>query len=266
VSTVEAIILGIIQGLTEFFPVSSSGHLILGQAFLGFTSLENYLIFDLVCHLGTLMSIFCLFFRSIREIIQKDFSRCFQIFLATLPLFPLAFFLKPIKSLFNQTEFLGCFFFITALLLWLGIRFGTQASSDQLYRKRWRDPLIIGLFQALALLPGVSRSGSTISGARLIGWNASEAILFSFLLAIPVILGGTVLEGLSLYLKNDYTAFSTLPLSAYFMGFLTAFISGTLALTLVIRLAVKNQFMYFVWYCIGLGIFSTVYFNLLSPL
>jgi undecaprenyl-diphosphatase len=263
VSTFEAIILGILQGLTEFLPVSSSGHLVLGQAFLGLKHLENYLIFDLICHLGTVLAILCVFYRPLLDTLQKNRTRCLQILLGTLPLFPLALFLKPIKALFNQTELLGGFFMLTAFLLWLGMRFGSQARPEQICQHRWRDPLIIGLFQALALLPGVSRSGSTISGARLIGWNPSDAIFFSFLLAIPAILGGTVLEGLHLYLKSHVSILPSIPVYTYAAGFISAFISGCLALLLLIRLALKNQFMYFVWYCLGLGIVSTIYFNFL---
>lgn len=254
----EAIFLGIVQGLTEFLPVSSSGHLTLFQALFGFKDLERYVAFDIVCHLGTLLAIFVVFYQSIWDALSRNWGRMGQVILGTLPLFPLVLLLKPIKALFDQPELLGYFFLTTALLLYLGIRFGQPLPQPTLEKKQWRDALTIGLFQAFAILPGVSRSGSTLSGARLLGWNVEEALTFSFLLAIPAILGGACLEALQIFLKQ-YTA--PIPVSAYLLGFSTSFIVGWGALLLLKQLAPKRSFMYFVWYCLALGIFTLFYFN-----
>ncbi len=252
---INAIILGIVQGLTEFLPVSSSGHLTLMQALLGMKNLHEYVVFDLVCHLGTLLAIFCVFYRSIYELVTENRRLFWQISLATLPLFPLVLLIKPIKSLFNQPELLGFFFLITAFLLWCGIRFA-GAKADP--KASFRDALLIGTFQAFAILPGVSRSGSTVSAARLLGWSYEEALRFSFLLAIPAILGGVAIETLQL-LKNE-TAVS-IGLAPYLAGFLTSFIFGLGSLFLLLKLAAKNKFMYFVWYCLFLGVTTLIYFN-----
>jgi undecaprenyl-diphosphatase len=249
---IDAIILGIIQGLTEFLPVSSSGHLTLVQSLLGIENLHEYVLFDLVCHLGTLLAILCVFFRSIVRLVSTERTLFWQIALGTLPLFPLVLLIKPIKSLFNQPELLGYFFLLTALLLWCGIRFGNSRPSPS----RWRDPLVIGTFQALAILPGVSRSGSTLSAARLLGWSMEEALRFSFLLAIPAILGGVTIELLQLKSRPP-----DIGLSSYAAGFATSFAVGLATLVGLLKLASKKQFMYFVWYCLLIGVASLIYFN-----
>ena len=258
----EAIILGIVQGLTEFLPVSSSGHLTLGQHFLGFQDLHQYILFDLICHLGTLLAIFLIFFSEIKKVITNDFSRFKQVVLATLPLFPLALLIKPLHSLFDQPQLLGFFFIITALLIYAGNKFTARLAASQTAKKRsWRDPLIIGLFQAGAILPGISRSGSTISAARMLGWERQDAILFSFLLAIPAILGGTALELIQLF-AGSHVAVSGVPIGweAYFFGFLTSFVVGAFALLLLMRIVAKDKLMIFAWYCLALGIATSCYF------
>lgn len=251
VTTLEAIFLGIIQGITEFLPVSSSGHLKLVQSLFGFQNLQNYIVFDLVCHLGTLLAIFLMFRK---EIFSVNRTRFQQVILGTLPLFPLLLIMKPIKALFNQPEYLGYFFMLTALLLYLGIRLGNERPTHAT-----RDPLIIGTFQAMAILPGISRSGSTISAAKMLGWSSQEAITFSFMLAIPAILGGTILE-LFQIVKHSESIAHISP-TQYIFGFLTSFGVGYYALNLLRSLASKQKFMYFVWYCLLLGIFTTLYFN-----
>lgn len=259
-STFEAILLGIIQGITEFFPVSSSGHLKLVQALLGLKNLDRYIIFDLVCHLGTLFAICLIYAKQLREAFTVHRIVLWKVILATLPLFPLVFLLGPIKTLFNRPEYLGYFFLFTAFLLYLGIRFGTPKNSQLLTEHPWRDSILIGIFQAIAILPGISRSGSTISGARLLGWNLQQAITFSFLLAIPAILGGTVLETALLIFKQDLSLLPAIGWGEYLAGFSTSFAAGCLALILLQKLAVKDKFIYFVWYCLIIGIFSCLYF------
>lgn len=257
--TWEAILLGVIQGLTEFLPVSSSGHLELGQYFLGFQDLKRYILFDLICHLGTLIAIMWFFFPQIKQSLIGDTRRLRQVILGTLPLFPLVLILKPIKALFDQPQYLGYCFLLTALFLYVGSQFSFKPAPAGSFRRRWGDSLTVGLFQAIAILPGVSRSGSTISAARVLGWSKEEAISFSFLLAIPAILGGMALEILTLFSSHEVSA----PISntAFFMGFLTSFVVGWLSLKLLVLLTKQNQWRYFIWYCLALGIFTTLYFN-----
>jgi undecaprenyl-diphosphatase len=252
-TSLEALILGIIQGFTEFLPVSSSGHLELGQYFLGLSDLHQYVLFDLVCHLGTLLSILCVLYK------PMDRKRFFQIMLGTLPLIPLVFFLKPIKSTFDQPQYLGYCFLFTAALLFLGTKKNTETQPKPL-----RDPLLIGLFQAIAILPGISRSGSTISAARFLGWTRQEAVLFSFQLAIPAILGGVGIEFLQLLRSIDPIASTSVGMGHYLIGFLSSFLTGWLALMLLMKLMLQDKLIYFVWYCLALGIACILFFNVLK--
>jgi undecaprenyl-diphosphatase len=251
----EALILGIVQGLTEFLPVSSSGHLILVQHFFGFEDLDQYLFFDVVLHLGTLFAIFSVFSKEILSLSRLKF---WQVVIGTLPLFPLALAIKQIKTLFNSPQYLGYFFLTTALLLFLSIKWGWEKSEEKKKGSRFIDPLVIGLFQALAIVPGISRSGSTIAGARLLGWSRQEAVTFSFLLAIPAILGSLTLEGMHIVSQAQTPKLS---LGHYVVGLATSYFVGKWALLKLIQLASKDRFMYFVWYCLILGLLTLFIFN-----
>lgn len=259
-TTLDAILLGIVQGITEFLPVSSSGHLELIQHFLGMKNLDDYIIFDLVCHLGTLLAILLCFADSIRELFEKNTTRFWQVAVGTIPLFPLVALMKPIKSIYADPAYVGFFFLLTAAILFLGHRFGKTLPEIDRARRPWRDAFRIGMWQAIAILPGVSRSGSTISGARLLGWDVRDAIVFSFLLAIPAILGGTVLEFFTLWRHPE--ARIDLPLTHYLTGFIISFLAGFASLKLLMMLALHNKFYYFAWYCLFLGLATTCYFHL----
>lgn len=260
-SLIQAIILGVIQGLTEFLPVSSSGHLILGQILLGLENLEQYILFDLVCHLGTLIAIFSVFYKQFYHSVFVDRTRLWQICIAILPLFPLLFVLKPVKEVFDQPQFLFFFFASTALLLFLGLRLGREKKETLLHAHRWRDAFVVGLFQVYAIFPGVSRSGSTISGARLLGWSREEALTFSFLIAIPTMLGGAILEMTKLFLSSDPNVNGSAGVDVYIAGFLTSLIVGYGSLRLLMKLVLKDSLMVFVWYCLGLSLFCFFIFN-----
>jgi undecaprenyl-diphosphatase len=261
-TTWEAILLGFIQGITEFLPISSSGHLELSQYFLGFQDLDKYVLFNLVCHLGTLGSIFYIFYPQIKQSVTTDHKRFLQVVCGTLPLFPLVLILKPIKSVFDQPEYLGVCFLITAALLFASVLIHVKLSVQN-ERRRWTDPLAIGLVQAVAILPGISRSGATISAARLLGWTKEEAIQFSFLLAIPAILGGTVLEVWQLIKSTTPTA-ASISFLPYAAAFLTSFIVGCLALKGLIRMVANDKWIYFAWYCLFLGLMTFLYFNVIG--
>jgi undecaprenyl-diphosphatase len=252
----HAFLLGLIQGITEFLPISSSGHLLLGQYFLGFQHSQDIVLFDLVCHLGTLFAIIFVLFPLIKDFIASS-HRWTQIILGTLPLFPLVLIIKPLKTLFSQPHLLGPCFLCSAALLFSGLHFRFHYFEKRVHRQ-WLDPLAIGCFQALAILPGVSRSGATISAAHLLGWNKNEAITFSFLLAIPAILGGIVLESWQAWNHPSPFGLDAWP---FFIGFLTSFLVGSFSLRLLIRAMVENKWKYFAWYCLLLGLFLTVYFN-----
>lgn len=255
---IEAIILGFVQGLTEFFPVSSSGHLQLVQSLLGLSHLDHYLLFDLICHLGTLLALLFGFYSEISKSLW-DRQKVYQVILGTLPLFPLALILKPLKALLGGPELLGVFFLTTSVILYAGIRLGKPVPSPVVQENRWRDALLIGLSQAVAILPGISRSGATISMGRLLGWPVQDAVIFSFLLAIPAVLGGVTLESWTFFRTVQHN--NSLDLLHYSLGFVVSFIVGLFAVQLLKYLMVKDKFLFFVWYCMVVGIFSFIYFK-----
>jgi undecaprenyl-diphosphatase len=248
-TTFDAIILGIVQGLTEFLPVSSSGHLQLVQHFLGLSKLDDYILFDLACHLGTLLAILIVFSNNIRSLFSKADFTLRLVIIGTLPLFPLVLILKPIKAFYADPSYLGFFFLITAAILFIGCKAKAMKPATE---RHWKEALTIGLWQAAAILPGVSRSGSTITGARLLGWSPQEAVAFSFLLAIPAILGGTTLELYKLWSAPE--AVPSLPLASYLAGFTVSFLVGMGSLKLLMRFAANDKLSYFAWYCLFLGV------------
>lgn len=259
-TTLEAILLGIVQGITEFLPVSSSGHLQFFQTLLGIKNLDNYILFDLVCHMGTLLAILIIFRKEILESFTRNTLYLKQISLAILPLFPLLLVMKPIKKTYEDPYYLGFFFLATAALLFIGVKLGKDRTSQSLQKTRWRDAFAVGTVQALAIFPGVSRSGSTISAARMMGWSREKAVTFSFLLAIPTILGGTMLEVLKL--STGTVSVAEVGLSQYVIGFLFSFIVGYGSLNLLKRIVLRDGLMVFVWYCLGIGFLSIYLFTI----
>jgi len=228
----QAIILGIVQGITEFFPVSSSAHLNFVRHLLGIEG--NWLYFDLACHAGTWLAL-AYFLR--REILATLCSvRQIALFtLALIPLVPAYFLLKPLFSSFSP----GYFLLATSLLLFLASR------TYNLSPKKTQNVIFIGTMQAMALLPGLSRSGSTIAAARFCGWQWLDAARFSFLLAVPTILGGEILESYKIGFKLDEMCL---------VGFLTSFVVGLLAVRFVFRIYERGIVKPFAWYCLGFGL------------
>jgi len=254
----ESIILGIVQGATEFLPVSSSGHLMLAQHLLGMKDLEANIVFSLVCHLGTLLSIFVIFWRSIWEA-MTNVSLFIKIVIGTLPLFPLVLALHFIKSFFENPFLLGFAFLFTALLLFSSSFFRIKPLLNVTGSHPYLESLGIGLFQAIAVLPGISRSGSTISAARFFNWTPQESVTFSFLLAIPAILGSVVIEIADLILKKHELLTHMDPIE-YAVGFIVSFLVGLIALKIVVQLTLRNRLSIFAIYCAILGVFCLYYF------
>jgi undecaprenyl-diphosphatase len=258
---IQAFLLGLVQGVTEFFPVSSSGHLVLFQFFFGLTQLKQYVLFNLCCHLGTMTSLIIILNKEFLQLFS-DRRRLIQLVIGTLPLFPMVFAIKPIKSFFETPQYLGPCFLVTAAILYLGIRRGFHAPSQQLKSRRWKDAFLIGTSQGMALIPGISRSGTTITTGRLLGWGQQQAILFSLFLSVPAILGGIALELFHLWKERHVSeiAVSNIGIEHYIIGYSISALMGCFGLRLLLQLASKGKFMYFVWYCLALGIGTTLYF------
>ncbi|GAA4273454.1 undecaprenyl-diphosphate phosphatase [Aquimarina gracilis] len=254
---IDAIILGIVQGLTEFLPVSSSGHLELGKAILGDTSIpEESLLFTVVLHFATALSTIVVFRKDIWEIIsgllqfKKNEETLFsiKIIISMIPAVIVGlFFEEQLEKLFGgNIMFVGFMLIITAALLW----FADKAMST---RKpvSFSNAFVIGIAQAIAMLPGISRSGATISTSVLLGNDKTKAARFSFLMVIPLIFGKIAKDILS----GDLS-FSSENTVAISLGFVAAFISGLFACTWMISLVKKSKLTYFAVYCILVGLLA----------
>ena len=254
---IDAIVLGIIQGLTEFLPVSSSGHLELGKAILGDNSIpEESLLFTVVLHFATALSTIVIFRKDIWEIIKGLFQFknneetifSLKIIISMIPAVLVGlFFEEQLEQLFGgDVSFVGFMLLITAVLLW----FADKAMST---RKpvSMSNAFVIGIAQAIAMLPGISRSGATISTSVLLGNDKTKAARFSFLMVIPLIFGKIAKDILS----GDLT-FSSENSLAIGLGFIAAFISGLFACTWMISLVKKSKLSYFAVYCVIVGLIA----------
>jgi undecaprenyl-diphosphatase len=255
-----AIILGLVQGICEFFPVSSSAHLEMVRAIFIHDN-SDYLLFDLVCHLGTTLAAIIILRKEIIEIIFHKQKRAFFLFVAILPLFPMYFLIHPYIKWIDNLSFTGFFLIVTAVFLYICTKSTTRSLPPRTYTKI-KDVLFIGSMQAAALFPGISRSGSTISAACIRGWNIKEAICFSFLLAIPTTMGGNFIEIAKAIKTNTLSSLYNLPLMYYVIGGCTAFISGLVAAKFIFSLVEKKKIKPFIWYCLIIGIAAAIYFNM----
>ncbi|QOD60162.1 undecaprenyl-diphosphate phosphatase [Polaribacter haliotis] len=250
----EAIILGIIQGLTEFLPVSSSGHLELAKAILGDTSVpEESLTFTVVLHFATALSTIVIFRKEILEIFKglfqfkwnEEFQFSLKIIISMIPAVVVGLlFEEELESFFGGKILLvGCMLLLTALLLLLADK------AKQTNKKvSFSNSVIIGISQAIAMLPGISRSGATISTSVLLGIDRTRAARFSFLMVVPLIfgkIGKDVLSG-----DLNFESSQMIPISA---GFIAAFLAGLLACKWMISLVKKSKLSYFSIYCAIVG-------------
>jgi undecaprenyl-diphosphatase len=253
-SHLEAILLGIVQGLTEFLPVSSSGHLELGKVLLGDTSLpEESMMFTIVLHLATALSTLVVFRRDVAEIIRGLFQRItspewqfsLKILLSMVPAALIGvLFSEELETLFDQQILLvGAMLWLTGLLLFIADR-AKNTDRDVTYG----SALIVGIAQAIAILPGISRSGATISTSVILGIDRTRAARFSFLMVVPLILGKVAKD-----LIDGEFALSTDETSILFVGFISAFLTGLFACQWMISLVQKAQLRYFSYYCFCVG-------------
>ncbi|HQK64028.1 MAG TPA: undecaprenyl-diphosphate phosphatase [Candidatus Staskawiczbacteria bacterium] len=244
----QSILLGIVQGLTEFLPVSSSGHLVLFQKLFGFQ--EAPIFFDTLVHFATLLAVVFYLRKEIWEILtnlKKNINLIWLLILGTLPAVVFALLFKDyIENSFNSVWLLSVGFFITAALLFATKFIGNGKKDMQ--KINWVDSIIIGIFQAVAILPSISRSGATISSALYRGIKREDAFKFSFLLSIPAIAGAMVLQIFDFNPGNLNGGFWPNAL-----GFVFAAVFGFLSLFILERIAQKGKLYYFAIYCFALG-------------
>lgn len=259
-NVIDSIILGIVQGLTEFLPVSSSGHLELGKAILGDQSVpEESLLFTVVLHFATALSTIVVFRKDIWSILKgllkmewnEDLQFVSKIAISMFPAVIVGlFFEKQLEALFGGSIMLvGCMLLVTALLLFLADK---AKNTDK--KVSFKNAFIIGISQAIAMLPGISRSGATISTSVLLGNDKTKAARFSFLMVIPLIFGKIAKDILSGDLTYDVQNFTSLS-----VGFIAAFIAGLFACTWMISLVKKSKLTYFAAYCVIVGLIAIIF-------
>lgn len=257
---IDAIILGIVQGLTEFLPVSSSGHLEIGKALLGDNSIpEESLLFTVVLHFATAISTMVVFRKDIWDIIKsilkfqwnEDLQFLTKIAISMIPAVVIGYnYESELAELFGgNIQLVGFMLFLTAFLLYLADK--AQNTNKNV---SFKNALVIGFAQAIAMLPGISRSGATISTAVLLGNDKTKAARFSFLMVVPLIFGKIAKDILSGDLSYDSGNFTTLS-----VGFVAAFISGLFACTWMIKLVKSSKLSYFAIYCIVVGLIAITY-------
>ena len=256
--TLQAIILGIVQGLTEFLPVSSSGHLQLANELLG-TELnpESNLTFSLTLHAATVLSTIVVLWTEIWKLIKGVFSRTFteeqayllKIVISMIPVGIVGLFFKDyIEAAFSSIAVVGVMLLVTSALL----AFAYYAKPRQKDTISYRDAFIVGLAQAVAVLPGLSRSGSTIATGLLLGNKKQSVAQFSFLMVLPPILGNALLD----IVKGDFGGgVETLPLVA---GFIAAFVTGCVACKWMIDIVKRGKLIWFAIYCGIVGVVALV--------
>lgn len=264
-SWLEALILGIVQGLTEFLPVSSSGHLEIGQALLGTAGEEN-LLFAVVVHAATVLSTLVILWSEVAQLLKGTFSTIkwnqdkeyvAKILVSMIPVFIVGMFFKDQVEAFFGSGLLivGICLIITASLLWLS-EFLTKRMNKQGHEVSYRDAIIIGCAQAVAVLPGLSRSGTTIATGLLCGVRKEDVAKFSFLMVLIPILGDALLELKDILTGEVVVTIGWLPLV---VGFIAAFLTGCFACRFMIDIVRRQKLIYFAIYCLCVGTFAIIY-------
>ncbi len=270
----EAIVLGILQGLTEFLPVSSSGHLVLMQHFLGIK--ESQVFFDVMLHFGTLGAVIIVYHQLIGALVRTSFLALVQgdfyqhplstigktphlrliwfLLLGSIPTGLIAVLFKDsLEAIFGKPIVVACMLIITGIILQLS-RLGQKRPRAEAPLRAWHTPLI-GIAQGLAITPGISRSGSTISISLLLGLSPQVAAQYSFLLSIPAILGAVIIK------LKDVGEITIAP-AVIVAGTLTSFIVGYIALRLLLAMLNRGKFSVFSYYCFALGIVAAMSISL----
>ncbi len=266
-----AALMGLVQGLTEFLPVSSSGHLVLIQSLFGTDLEHDYMLFDILLHLGTLVSVCLCFWPDVKALvlefcsflmdlchgkpqINKNPTRRMgiMIIIATVPMVIMPFLNDKIAALFSAPQVVGVMLIVTALLLFLGDRVPVGKKTAD--TATWFDALVVGLMQLVAVIPGISRSGTTITASKLRGFTKEYAVKFSFLLSIPVIIGANIFS-ITDAIAEGFDRSLLLP---YGVGILVAAVSGILAIQMVRMITKKSNFNVFSIYCAIVGVITII--------
>ena len=266
-----AILLGLVQGIAEFLPISSSGHLALLQSFFGVENVEEgNLFFSVLLHLGTLISVCIVYRKDIVEMIEEFFKGVGALFspklrkenpkparrlvlmiiLATLPLLLILPIKAMVEQLYSNTVFIGFALILTGLILFLSDRMATGRKTER--NMTIKDALIVGCGQALAVIPGLSRSGATIATGMMRGFDRKFAVRFSFLMSLPAIIGANLLSLIDAF----QTGIDARLLPMYILGTVVAAVTGYFAIRLIRSLTERGKFGSFAWYCWAVGVLA----------
>ena len=268
-----SILMGIIQGVAEFLPISSSGHLALFQTFFGMENMEEkYMFFTVLLHFGTLISVCMVYWRDIVDMIREFFlgiaalagrkdtgvappparRMVMRIIIATVPRFVMVFLQDAVNQLFSNSIMVSCALLATGFILFFSDRMARGHKTAK--NATVADALIVGCGQALAVIPGLSRSGTTISVGMMRGFDLAFAVRFSFLMSLPAVLGANVLEIKDALASN----FPIEELPMYLVGVAVSAVVGYFAIRLVKSLSDKGKFGKFAYYCWAVGLGSLV--------
>lgn len=257
----QALLLGLVQGLTEFLPVSSSGHLELGKVLLNIENADD-VTFTVVVHGATVLSTLVVFWREILKLLKgslkfrmnEETHYVFKLILSMIPVLIVGMFLKDwVEGFFTgNLVFVGCMLLVTAALLALAHFIKPRVSKPVTYG----SAIIIGIAQAIATLPGLSRSGSTIATGLLLGTDRKEVARFSFLMVLVPVIGANLLEVLDM---QSGAVTGGVGAANLVIGFLAAFLSGLLACSWMINLVKKGKLIWFAAYCVIIGVTSIVF-------
>ncbi len=254
----QIVLLGIIQGIAEFLPISSSGHLVIIGALLG--KLSESPTLEITLHAGTLGSILVIYWHRILDLLTRDRRVILLMIVGTLPAVVVGLTIKTqFKEILRSPELASAMLLVTGVFLVILGRLKPKEGSYQ--QMSYLNAFLIGSFQAFAILPGISRSGSTILGGRLLGLKKEDSLTFSFLLAIPAICGAVVLESKDVwenYRDNVPMQFTLLEL---LIGALISFLVGLVALKWLIGWSRQDRLHWFAWWCIPAGIIGLVLYS-----
>ncbi|MDO4825945.1 MAG: undecaprenyl-diphosphate phosphatase [Bacteroidia bacterium] len=255
----EAVLLGLVQGLTEFLPVSSSGHLAIGREILGVKASDD-LVFEVTVHAATVLATIIVFRKQIWALLcglfkfryNDETDYIFKICVSMIPIFIVGVFFKDqVEALFSSLAVVGAGLLVTSCLLFFSDRFAARRSPDAPAARggiSYLQALVIGISQAFAVVPGLSRSGTTISTGLLCGVRREDVAQFSFLMVLVPILGEALLD-----LVSGEMAASSVGTGALLPGFLSAFVSGVFACKVMIAIVKKAKLKWFALYCLAVG-------------
>lgn len=268
----SSFLLGLVQGIAEFLPISSSGHLAIAQNLLGMSDAGTVPeFFDVLLHLGTLVAVFVAYWADIKDMVLEFFRGAgdlihhstpnpvpparrliLLIILGTLPLFVVLPVKDAVQSLSNSMAFIGAALIVTGVLLFVSDRVKKGRKNER--TATWLDVLIVGIGQAIATMPGISRSGMTITTGCFVGFERKFAVRFSFLLSIPAILGANILS----LADAAKTGINWAEVPVYLVGVVTAAVVGYLCIRLLRFIADRGKFGAFAYYCWAVGVLTLV--------